>query len=220
MSDDRKKNLASDWLYPLTRGQTLRNFDWMPLETDAFLDSRLVAEMVYAGRRDVIAARVMLWAASWSQDPAGTLPDNDVQLADLAKYGADVKAWQAIRPLALHGFVPVTISGGEGEGEGEGEARLSHPDLARIAVGQFSRKMRRMQGNAEGNRTLQRHRLRGQMKKMRLRQAMIESAQVVDAILDWLNQHDRWITVANVEEALEATGYTKVAAFPKGGSNT
>ena len=41
---------------------------------------------------------------SWDQMPAGSLPDDDIELARLADFGRDLKGWRKIKPMALHGW--------------------------------------------------------------------------------------------------------------------
>ena len=48
---------------------------------------------------------MLLWAASWHQVPAASLPNNDRTLAQLAGFGRYVEQWQAVRDDALRGFV-------------------------------------------------------------------------------------------------------------------
>lgn len=49
-------------------------------------------------------AGVLLWAASWHQIPAGSLPTDDRLLAHLAGFGRDVPGWQQARPGAMRGW--------------------------------------------------------------------------------------------------------------------
>lgn len=50
-------------------------------------------------------AGVTLWLKSQDQSPAGSLPDDDVELCRLAELGRDLKAWRKLRVGALHGWV-------------------------------------------------------------------------------------------------------------------
>lgn len=49
-------------------------------------------------------AGVTLWLKSWDQVPAGTLPDDDIDLCRLAELGRDIKEWQRIKGMALRGW--------------------------------------------------------------------------------------------------------------------
>lgn len=42
-----------------------------------------------------------LWLKSWDQQPAGSLPDDDVELCRLAELGRDTKRWKKLKPMAL-----------------------------------------------------------------------------------------------------------------------
>lgn len=78
----------------------LRSFETMPLAVQLLRDSRFVSEV----RPEAFRAGVLLWCASWHQVPAGSLPDNDVELAKLAGYGFAVPQWKKLRKEALQGF--------------------------------------------------------------------------------------------------------------------
>lgn len=49
-------------------------------------------------------AGVTLWLKSQDQVPAGSLPDDDVDLCRLAELGRDMKAWRKVREGALRGW--------------------------------------------------------------------------------------------------------------------
>lgn len=49
-----------------------------------------------------VGAYVFLLCQSWLQVPCGTLPDNDVELADLAR--VSMEEWQALKPLIMPCF--------------------------------------------------------------------------------------------------------------------
>lgn len=78
----------------------LRDFQYMELDVRRLRDSRFGAEV----SGDAFRAGVMLWCASWHQVPAGSLPDDDIELANLAGYGRFVKEWKKSRDQALQGF--------------------------------------------------------------------------------------------------------------------
>ena len=61
---------------------------------------------------------MLLWAASWHQLPAGSLPDNDTVLMRLVGLGRDHKTWKRHKPSALRGFVTCR------------DGRLYHPVVA------------------------------------------------------------------------------------------
>ncbi|MFN6993718.1 MAG: DUF1376 domain-containing protein [Aquincola tertiaricarbonis] len=79
----------------------LRDFQYMELDVRVLRDSRFGAEV----SGDAFRAGVMLWCAAWHQVPAGSVPDDDIELANLAGYGRFVKEWRKSRAQALQGFV-------------------------------------------------------------------------------------------------------------------
>lgn len=86
---------------PVPADADLQDFPFMPLHVARLRDSDLAAE------EDPEACwyAVLLWAASWHQLPAGSLPDNDTVLMRLVGLGRDKKTWQRNRSGALRGFV-------------------------------------------------------------------------------------------------------------------
>lgn len=79
----------------------LRSFETMPLAVQLVRDSRFVSEV----KPEAFRAGFLLWCASWHQVPAGSVPDNDVELAKLAGYGFAVGAWKKLRREALMKFI-------------------------------------------------------------------------------------------------------------------
>lgn len=79
----------------------LRDFPYMPLDVVRLRDSRLVSHTTGEGFR----CAVLLWCVAWHQVPAGSLPDDDLQLAQYAGFGRVVKEWKKLRAEALHGWV-------------------------------------------------------------------------------------------------------------------
>ncbi len=79
----------------------LRDFATMPLAVQLLRDSRFAAEV----SPEAFRAGVLLWCAAWHQVPAGTLPDNDAELAKLAGYGFVVKEWRKVKAQAMTKFV-------------------------------------------------------------------------------------------------------------------
>jgi hypothetical protein len=87
---------------PLTPAECdLQDFPFMPLHVARLRDSDLAATV------DPEAAwyAVMLWAASWHQIPAASLPNDDQVLTRLCGLGRDVKTFRKNRTGAMHGFV-------------------------------------------------------------------------------------------------------------------
>lgn len=95
----------------------LRDFPYMPLDVVRLRDSRLVSHATGEGFR----CAVLLWCVSWHQVPAGSLPDDDIQLAAYAGFGRALKEWKKNRADALHGWVKCE------------DGRLYHPVVAEKA---------------------------------------------------------------------------------------
>lgn len=105
----------------------LTNFDDMPLNVRRIRDSR----MVLALAPEAAIINVVLWCAAWHQVPASSLPDDDIELAQLAGFGRAVGEWRRVRELgALYGFVKCS------------DGRLYHRVLSEVARVAWGRKMR------------------------------------------------------------------------------
>lgn len=78
----------------------LRDFPFTPI-----FRARLFGSTFHARASDSEwRAGVTLWLKSWDQVPAGTLPDDDIDLCRLAELGRDLKTWRKLRAGALHGW--------------------------------------------------------------------------------------------------------------------
>lgn len=113
---------------PLTPPECdLTDFQYMELDVRRLRDSKFAA----TPNGDAFRAGIMLWCAAWHQIPAASLPDDDVELANLAGYGRmpiSVKEWKKVRAEALYGFVKCT------------DGRLYHPVIAEKAIAAFDSK--------------------------------------------------------------------------------
>jgi len=96
----------------------LTDFPFMPIDVRRLRDSRLIA----TSTGDEFMAWMLLVCASWHQRPAGSLPDDDVELAQLAGFGRVVKEWKKLREGALYGWVKCS------------DGRLYHPHVAEKAA--------------------------------------------------------------------------------------
>lgn len=107
---------------PLTPADCdLQDFAFMPLDVARLRDSDLSANET----PDACWAAVLLWAASWHQVPAASIPNSDTWIAKQAGYaqrGKIAKEWAAVRPGALRGWVLCA------------DGRLYHPVVAEKAV--------------------------------------------------------------------------------------
>lgn len=113
---------------PLTpRDCDLTDFQYMELDVRRLRDSKFAS----TPNGDAFRAGLMLWCAAWHQIPAASLPDDDIELANLAGYGRmpiSVKEWKKVRAEALYGFVKCS------------DGRLYHPVIAEKAVAAFASK--------------------------------------------------------------------------------
>lgn len=119
--------MSADLPEPLVPAEVdLRDFQYMELDVRRLRDSRFGAEV----SGDAFRAGVLLWCASWHQVPAGSLPDDDIELANLAGYGRFVKEWRKSRTQALQGFIKCT------------DGRLYHEVVCEKAFSAWNGKLR------------------------------------------------------------------------------
>ena len=104
----------------------LRDFGFMPLDVRRLLTSETWIEA--ADKPKVGHAVLCLWAESWHQVPAASLPDNDKVLARLAM--CDAKTWKRIRDDVLAGWVKCD------------DGLLYHPVVAEKALESWDAKKR------------------------------------------------------------------------------
>lgn len=109
---------------PVPTHVDLRGMTYMPLDVLRLRDSR----MANHPNPEVFRSAVLLWCASWHQVPAGSLPNDDVELARFAGFGRDHQGWLAIREEALHGFVECS------------DARFYHRVVAEKALSAWGKK--------------------------------------------------------------------------------
>lgn len=108
---------------PLTPADCdLSDFKYMELDVQRLRDSKFAA----TPDPEAFRAGVLLWCAAWHQRPAASLPDDDVELANLAGFGkkaSGVREWRKVREEALNGFVKCS------------DGRLYHAVIAEKAIG-------------------------------------------------------------------------------------
>ncbi len=110
-------DLAEDLPEPLNDVSIdCRGLPFMPLHTARLKDSEFLA--VSSG--DEFKAGVMLWVKSWSEIPAGSLPDNDQVLAKATGYS--LAHFQRLKIVAMRGFIPCS------------DGRLYHPAICDFAA--------------------------------------------------------------------------------------
>lgn len=85
---------------PISTDIVLRGFDYMPLQGDRLFASDTWILASPEGR----CAALKLWWESWKQEPAGSLPNNEKLLANLAGYGIAVSAFTKIKDEAMRGW--------------------------------------------------------------------------------------------------------------------
>jgi hypothetical protein len=117
--------LVPDVPQPLTPADCdLRDFQYMELDVRRLRDSEFAAGVT----GEAFRAGVLLWCAAWHQVPAASLPDNDIELANLAGYGRVLKEWRKVKAEALNGFVKCS------------DGRLYHTVIAEKALSAFKAK--------------------------------------------------------------------------------
>ncbi|MCW2264138.1 hypothetical protein M2305_000085 [Gluconobacter cerinus] len=120
----------SDLPDPLTTPEVdLRGYGFMPLFGNRLFQSNLYRRSVVTCPRAGLAA-IKLWWCAWNQVPCGSLPDDEIELAVMADFGADVKGWRKCSALALQGFVKCS------------DGRLYHPILCDEAIPSFEKRLK------------------------------------------------------------------------------
>jgi hypothetical protein len=102
----------------------LRDFPFTPIFRARLFGSSFHARATDAEWR----AGVTLWLKSWDQVPAGSLPDDDVDLCRLAELGRDLRAWRKIKEGAMRGWLKCD------------DGRLYHPVVAEGVVEAWQRR--------------------------------------------------------------------------------
>lgn len=103
----------------------LQDFPFMPLHVARLRDS----DMANEASPEACWYAVLLWAASWHQLPAGSLPNNDAILTRLIGLGRDVRTFARHKTAAMRGFVLCT------------DGRLYHPVVAEQAIAAWDSKL-------------------------------------------------------------------------------
>ena len=79
----------------------VQDFSYMPLHVARLRDSDLAAEET----PEACWYAVLLWAASWHQIPAASLPDNETVLCKLVGLGRDLKTFRRNKAGMMRGFI-------------------------------------------------------------------------------------------------------------------
>lgn len=186
--------------YPLRMGQTLASNEWVEFHIHRFLTSRFKAYCLRDGDqgRARMGTALILWAECYRQDPAGTLPDDDVELAQLAGYGADAAAWAEVRDDVLHGWMTCLCE----DETVEPQRRLGHPLIAEIATRSYRRKTGKAQGREAAALSVARTRVKRQLEKIGAKR-LAAASEVVDQIARWCETSGLWLTEDNVRQGAE-----------------
>jgi hypothetical protein len=110
----------------------LRGLQFMPLDVVRLMDSDLFA----LSTGDEFKAAVALWCKSWTQLPAGSLPNDDRVLAHLSGSGP---RWRKVREMALRGFILCS------------DGRLYHPVVCEKATEAWAMRVRQRERSVKGN---------------------------------------------------------------------
>lgn len=113
----------------------LRDFGFMPVDIGRLFGSRFHSASTDGEWR----AGMTLWLKSYHQVPAASVPDDDVDLARLAEFGRDVKAWLKVKQGALRGWIKCD------------DGRLYHPVVAEKALEGWLEKLGQRKSSAAGN---------------------------------------------------------------------
>lgn len=204
-------------VYPLRWGDTIADQDWVPLYFHRVLGSDLTAEACAAGVEGRAAGftAFLLWCESIKQDPGGTLPDNDIALARLAGFGADLAAWRKVRVAALHGWTATHVDGDDTRAQN----RLAHRTIAELALFAFNRKHGRKLGREAARVSNVKWKVRAQLEKMKRPARLIEDDQLITRIAEFLIGGGLHVTQDNVKSALASLGAPSIVAMRKDGSD-
>lgn len=211
MTQDAYLQPVDPW--PLEVGDTLSNHDWFPFYGHRFLSSKFVLSSVMNDRRADIGTAVILWAEAMRQDPGGTLPDCDLELAALARFSS-VAAWAEVRETVLHGWRPVLVRDPR---TGETFTRLGHIGFMQGVVEEMQSRKRARDGAREAGRlAVKKSRIRKKLGDMRLPDYLIKDDAAIEALADHFDKSDQYITPDNLRGALVAVlGWQgQVAPFP------
>jgi hypothetical protein len=111
----------------------LRGMPYMPLHGDRLFGS---ATWIAASPEAKVAALRLWWRSFAHEVPAGSLPDDDMMLADYAGYGVGVKAWRKVKAQAMRGWILCT------------DGRLYHRTVAEVALEAWDQRKRNREKQA------------------------------------------------------------------------
>ena len=127
-------------------GVSMSGNDWFPLEFD-----RLRKSKWWRRASDTARARnIMLWGEAYKQVPAGSMPDDDDELAEAAGFGMDVDAFLAFKDEIMAPWVLCS------------DGRWYHPTVCEKVLEAWDRASDRRKRDAEKKRAA-RERARGHL---------------------------------------------------------
>lgn len=116
---------------PVPADADLRKYPYLPLDVVRVRDSGLAR-----GDLAVLGLAVLTWCVAWHQVPAGSLPDDDDELAWLLGYGRDVAGWRAQRERgALRGW------------RKHADGRLYHATVTEKVLDALGKRQRRLEAS-------------------------------------------------------------------------
>ncbi len=104
--------------------------DWLPLYHVRLRKSRWWRTASHLAR----SINVDLWCEAYTLVPAGTLPDDDVELADISGYGRDLAGWLAVKAEVMAPWILCS------------DGRWHHPTLAEVVLDGWERMGDRRKG--------------------------------------------------------------------------
>jgi hypothetical protein len=119
---------------PVPAGTDLRDFAYTPVFRSRLFSSRFHARATDSEWR----AGFTLWLKSWDQVPAGSLPDDDIDLCRLAELGRDMKTWRKVKATALYGWIKCS------------DGLLYHPTVAQGVNEALQKKRKQSDRGAKG----------------------------------------------------------------------
>ncbi|KAB6714316.1 hypothetical protein [Roseobacter sp. TSBP12] len=208
---------TSDFIvWPLRVGETLSNHDWWPFYGHKFLGSKFLSTALMEKQREVIGTALILWSEAMRQDPGGTLPSSDIELASLARYSS-LDDWCVVKGRVMHGWVTVHV---EDMVTGRMEERLGHPGLIQGIVEEMYKRKRGRDGAREAAKlAVKKSRIKAKLAEMKVGEAIISNPQAITALAEYFEHSDLYITSDNVKAAMvEVLGYSgEIAKFPRSG---
>jgi len=120
---------------PVPADADLRDFPFMPIDIGRLFNSAFHARANDPEWR----AGVTLWLKSYHQVPAGSLPEDDVELCRLAELGRDMRTWRKIKAMALYGWSK------------HADGRLYHATVTEKAAEAWRRKEAQRERSRKGN---------------------------------------------------------------------